>query len=249
MSVSIEKYAPELLSLTKKSQVEIQKQNLQGQKGKIGLCLDFSGSMAKDYKNGSMQRLAEKVLALSTHLDDDGNIDLFVFDTEADYLGEISLHDYKGAVDRLTEGRHKGRTYYAKAIAAVRDHYEMVPANRNAGFFKSFKKPDTSAVVKSELPVFMVFLTDGSPDDKTDATRMISEISSAPIFWKFLSIGSAPIPYLQKLDDLPNRFMDNADYQYLGENVEALTDEALFEALLVEYRDWLDNVRRHKMIP
>lgn len=250
MSISIEKDAPELLSLVKKSQVQIQKQNLQGQKAKVGLCVDFSGSMSKDYKNGSIQRLAEKVLALSTHLDDDGNIDFFVFDTNTDYLGEISLTDYKDSVDRFTKGRHMGRTYYAKPFALVRDHYDMVPVSKNAGIFKSFKKPNPSSeVVKSELPVFMIFLTDGAPDDRADAVRMLSEVSAAPIFWKFLSIGPRPIEFLQKLDDLKDRHVDNADYQYLGEDVESLTDDALFEAMLVEYRDWLAEVRRHGMIP
>ncbi|MBC9706048.1 MAG: VWA domain-containing protein [Enterococcus sp.] len=248
MAISIEKEAPELLSLVKKSQVEIQKQHLEGQRAKVGLCIDFSGSMSKDYKNGSIQRLAEKVLALSTHLDDDGNIDLFVFDTNADYLGEISLSDYKGAVERLTAGRHMGRTFYAKPFALVRNHYNMVPANRNAGFFKSFKKPANSEIVKSDLPIFMIFLTDGAPDDKTDAVRTLSEVSAAPIFWKFLSIGPRPIEFLQKLDDLKDRHMDNADYQYLGTDVEALSDEKLFEAMLVEYRDWLAECRRHNMI-
>lgn len=250
MAISIEKEAPELLSLVKKSQVEIQKQNLQGQKAKVGLCVDFSGSMYKDYKNGSIQRLAEKILALSTHLDDDGSIDFFVFDTNADYLGEISLSNYKGAVDTFTAGRHMGRTFYAKPFSLVRDHYEMVPASKPKSLFKSFKKSDPSPdVVKAELPVFMIFLTDGAPDDRAEAVRVLSEVSSAPIFWKFLSIGPKPIEFLQKLDDLKNRHLDNADYQYLGVDVESITDEALFEAMLVEYSDWLANVRQQGMIP
>lgn len=248
MAISIEKSAPELLSLVKKSGVEIQKQNLNGQKAKVGLCLDFSGSMSADYKNGSIQRLAEKVLALSTHLDDDGEIDLFVFDTEADHLGEISLTDYKNSVEKFTNGRHMGLTYYGKAISVIRKHYPMTSATKAGGFFKSFKKTPSVEVKKSDLPVFMVFLTDGGPNDKAEAKRMLTEVSSSPIFWKFLSIGKGPIEFLQKLDDLPNRYMDNADYQYLGENVEAVSDEKLFEAMLVEYRDWLVEARKSGMI-
>ncbi len=93
--------APELVSLAKKAQFNLSKHGLEGQAAKVALCLDHSGSMRPVYASGQMQALAERVLALSTQLDDDGSIDVFFFDTDAVYAGEIGVTDYAGAVDRL----------------------------------------------------------------------------------------------------------------------------------------------------
>ena len=75
-----------------------------------------------------MQRLVEKALALATQFDDDGAIDFFIFDSKAAYLGEISIDDFAGSVDRLTKGRRMGSTNYADAFLTIRDHFGFAPA-------------------------------------------------------------------------------------------------------------------------
>lgn len=254
----IEQKAPGLLSLAKQSRVELSKHNLEGQKAKVALVLDYSGSMNQQYKNGSMQRLSERVLSLATGLDDDGDIDFFVFDTTAAHLGVISLDDYQGAVDRLVSGRRMGTTDYAGAFLEVRNYFGFAPpvpapsAPVKKGLF-GFKKKEMTPVVQpaspapAEVPVFAVFLTDGAPNSKPAAVKALVEVSTAPIFWKFLSIGREDMAFLQKLDDLTERFVDNADYKHLG-NIDNVGDAELFEALLDEYSTWLQEVREKGLI-
>lgn len=232
--------APELLSLAKHANEALQVRQLNGQKAKVALVLDFSGSMRNEYSNGSMQRLAEKVLALGTQLDDDGAIDLFVFDTTAKYLGEVTLKDYKGSIDRLTRGRHMGTTAYDKAFDLVVDHYGFAPAKKSGlgGLFRKNTQAFEPLRTPANEPVFVVFLTDGAPDNKPAAVEAITRASYAPIFWQFLSIGRESIPFLEKLDDLDGRYIDNADYKPVG-NVDKLTDVQLFEKLLDEYPGWV----------
>lgn len=221
----LEQQAPELGSLAKKAQFNLSKHGLEGQPAKVALCLDHSGSMRGVYAGGQLQALAERVLALATQLDDDGAIGVFFFGTEAWYAGELGLTDYRGGVDRLREGRHLGRTDYAGAIRAVRDHYGMT------GEADGFR-----------LPVFVLFLTDGAPTSRAAAEKELRDAAAHPVFWKFLSIGDEEIPFLQKLDDLNGRVVDNADYQAVGD-LAAVKDQALFDMMLVEYGDWLRQVR------
>jgi hypothetical protein len=249
----IEQKAPELLSLAKKAEFSLSKNNLEGAKAKVALVLDYSGSMLYQYKNGAMQELAEKVLSLGAQLDDDGAIDFFVFDSGADYLGEITLDDYKGSVDRLTKGRHMGTTNYAAAFDAVRNHYgfaEATVSSEKKGFFgKSGKTTVTpaSGTTPANEPVFAIFLTDGAPNSKPAAVKSLVAASGAPIFWKFLSIGSEEMEFLQKLDDLEERFVDNADYQAVGD-VATIPNAKLFDLLLVEYADYIKEIRAKGLI-
>lgn len=245
----IEQKAPGLLSLAKTAVEHIDKSGLNGQVAKVALVLDYSGSMGSTYRSGAMQRLAEKVLALGTQFDDDGAIDFFVFDSSAAHLGEITLDNYKGSIDRLTSKRRMATTNYAAAFLAVRNHFGFAPpAPVKKGLFGGFKKaePAPSAGPANE-PVYALFLTDGAPDNKGAAVAALTEVSTAPIFWKFLSIGSESMPFLQKLDDLTERFVDNADYQPVGD-VDKISDADLFSKMLVEYPEWVKEVRSKGLI-
>lgn len=245
----IEQKAPGLLSLAKTAVDHIDKSGLNGQVAKVALVLDYSGSMGSTYRSGAMQRLAEKVLALGTQFDDDGAIDFFVFDSSAAHLGEITIDDYKGSVDRLTSSRRMGTTNYAAAFLAVRNHFGFAPpAPAKKGLFGGFKKAQPAVNVgPANEPVYALFLTDGAPDNKAAAISALTEVSTAPIFWKFLSIGSESMPFLQKLDDLTERFVDNADYQPVGD-VDRISDNELFSKLLVEYPEWVKEVRSKGLI-
>lgn len=241
----VQKKAPGLVSLVKEAQVQLAKENLVGTKAKVALVLDHSGSMGHVYRSGAMQRLAEKVLAVANGLDDDGDIEFFVFDSNAAYLGEIGLDNYQGAIDNKIKGRHMGTTAYDKAFYTVRDHYNFTNTAKK-GLFGFGKKDDS--ITSTDIPVFAIFLTDGAPDSKPAAARALAEVSKTPIFWKFLSIGSANFSFLEKLDDMEGRFIDNANYQHLGNDVDNINSTELFSKILVEYADWLKEAKKKGLL-
>lgn len=245
----IEQSAPELLSLAKNAHAALGASPLKGQKSKLALVLDFSGSMSREYRSGAMQRLSEKVLALGTQIDDDGAIDLFVFDTTAAYLGEVTVDNFRGAVDRMTAGRRMGTTDYAAAFKLVEKHYGYgsSAATGLKGLFGKKSSGLTPLTKPAADPVLVLFLTDGAPNNQAEAVKAITELSYAPIFWQFMSIGAESIPFLEKLDDLDGRYIDNADYKPVG-NVDKLTDMALFDLILDEYPEWVAEERRRGQI-
>ena len=247
MGLSLDKVAekaPELLSLAKESALSLNKRGLNGTVASVALALDFSGSMRGRYANGEVQALTERALALATQLDDDGAIDVFAFDSGADYLGQLTLDNYKGGVDRLLAGRRMGTTNYAALFEKVASHYGLTPGGsvEKKGLFGRKKVTPGVGSAPATQPVFVIFETDGAPDSPGAAKTELTRISSLPIFWKFLSVGRESIPFLEALDDLPGRLIDNADYKPVGE-LNRLSDTQLFDMLLDEYPDWLKLAR------
>lgn len=245
MAISLSKISEAAPSLLKTAEIAvntIDKARLNGQTAKVAVVLDYSGSMSSEYRSGRMQKLVEKVLALGTQFDDDGAIDFFVFDTSAAYLGEVSISNFKGSVSRLTEGRAMSITNYHEAFWKVHEHF-AAPVKKS--MFNVFKK--NAAPAPADQPVYVLFLTDGDPTNPEEAVRALINISTSPIFWKFLSIGDQKIDFLQNLDDLTDRAVDNADYQHIGD-LDRIEEAKLFDLMLEEFPEWLTEVRNMGMI-
>ncbi len=224
-AVSLEKLrnrAPGLVNLYKSAAVSLRRNGLGGLRAAVYLVLDRSGSMRPYYQDGSVQRLAEQVLGLAAHFDDDGRVPLVFFSTEVDGVAEVSLEDYAGRVGALHDALgHMGRTNYHLAMQAVIDHYTA---------------SGTSA------PALVVFQTDGGPSSRSAAERLLCRGSKLPIFWQFIGFGSDGFRFLRKLDDLPvprKRAVDNAGFFPAGENPSAVPDAVLYDRLTEEFPQWL----------
>lgn len=54
----------------------LEKKNIRGVKARVGLVLDITGSMRALYKNGTVQKVVERILAVAHEFDDDGVLDV-----------------------------------------------------------------------------------------------------------------------------------------------------------------------------
>ncbi|MFD4210755.1 VWA domain-containing protein, partial [Micromonospora tulbaghiae] len=115
-AISLEKVrrtAPGLVSLYKSAGVSLEKHGLNGRRAAVYLVLDYSGSMRDYYKDGTVQALADRVLGLSAHLDDDGRVPVVFFSTDVDGHAEIGLDRHHGMIDKIVANLgHMGRTNY-----------------------------------------------------------------------------------------------------------------------------------------
>ena len=229
--VSLEKVtaaAPGLVSLYKTAALSLEKYHLAGQRASVYLVLDHSGSMRRYYQDGSVQRLAEQVLAVSAHLDDDGIVPTLFFSWKAHPFVEVGLTDYQGRIDREQRACGAfGTTDYAAAIEAVVKHYR-----------KS----------KAKAPAFVVFQTDGEPNSRAAAEREIRQAAKLPIFWQFVGFGQH-FEFLRELDTLTGRQVDNAGFFPVGDDPGAMTDAQLFDRLMGEFPHWLKVVKTMGMVP
>lgn len=230
----VQERAPGLVSLYKDAAVSLRKCRLDGERAAVYLVLDRSGSMRSYYRDGTVQHLAEQVLSLSAHLDDDAVVPVTFFSTDVDGTADLSLDNYAGRIEKLHQSLgHMGRTNYHWAMDAVLDHYI------GSG---------------SRTPALVIFQTDGGPTSKTAAERFLCKASRLPLFWQFVGFGDPDeneFAFLHKLDDLAvpaKRLVDNAGFFPAGKEPRALSDAFLFDKLLHEYPQWLVSARAQGIV-
>ncbi|MEU1176138.1 VWA domain-containing protein [Streptomyces sp. NPDC005820] len=221
----VQETAPALVNLYKSAGVSLTKHGLDGQRAAVYLVVDYSGSMKPYYQDGSVQALADRVLGLSAHLDDDGRVPVVFFSTDVDAVTDIELASHQGRVERIAAGLgHMGKTSYHLAMDAVIDHYLDSGARE---------------------PALVVFQTDGGPINKLAAERYLCKAARLPLFWQFVGFGdrgSKQFDFLRKLDELAvpgKRVVDNAGFFHAGPDPRRVSDAELYDRLVGEFPKWL----------
>jgi len=251
----VEQAAPQLVSLVKSAGVSLAKVGLEQHRARVCLVLDISGSMSTLYRKGLVQAFAERILALGCRFDDDGEIDVFLFGRNVHRVAPMGLSNFRGYVGQLIE-RHplEGDTRYGAAMQAVRSHY--FPDARGGERKQPLVQRD-----KAALPVYVMFVTDGGTSDQPLTERQLRWASREPIFWQFMGIGKgkkskskrllnfadSDFPFLEKLDELDGRLIDNADF-FAVASPDEHSDAQLYDLLMTEYPDWLKQAKREKLL-
>jgi len=242
----LQQQAPQLVSLVKSASVSLQKVGLQSHRARVCLVLDISGSMGMLYKRGLVQQFAERILALGCKFDDDGEIDVFLFGRDVHHVDPMGIGNFAGFVQN-TINHHplEGDARYGAALEAVRRFY-----------FPDGAGGERSKPQRAELPVYVMFVTDGGTSDQGLAERQVRWSSHEAIFWQFMGIGKgrksksrklssfadSDFPFLESLDELPGRLVDNANYFSVA-SPDEYTDAELYDLLMAEYPDWLKAAR------
>ncbi len=208
---------PGMVNLIKQAAVSLEKRGLSEARYRVKLVLDISASMTGEFRSGAVNELVRRALALATRLDDDGQVDVYLFGIQAQRRGKVSLDNVADFVPGLKFG-FEGGTHYSPILKMVRQD---------------------SREEQSKDPVLVLFITDGATTNRKAAEREILEASSEPIFWKFMGIeaGRVDFEFLEKLDDMPGRVVDNADFFKVKSPIN-LPDAELFELLVNELDSW-----------
>ncbi|MBP0019326.1 MAG: VWA domain-containing protein [Cyanobacteria bacterium SBLK] len=240
----IEKEAPQLIDLAKKADVSLKKANLKQHRAKVALCLDISGSMSSLYSSGKIQQFAERILALGCQFDDDGAINIFLFGANSHDAGDMNLRNFQNFIGNLQQRYPlEGGTYYGKVIKTIRNYYfpgtvsEPTTGMFGGLFGRGGNQPQKEPIASSQ-PVYVMFVTDGASMDRQVTEEQLTRASYEPIFWQFMAIGSGNFAFLEGLDNLKNRYIDNADF-FSVSNPLAFSDDKLYDKLMTEYPNWL----------
>ncbi len=94
----------------------------------------------------------------------------------------------------------------------------------------------------SKLPVYIVFITDGGISKTKAIKDAIRRSANYPIFWKFVGLGGSNYGILKNLDDFTDRKIDNTHF-FAMDNFATVSDEALYDNLLEEFRTWIDEAK------
>ncbi|MDA7026378.1 VWA domain-containing protein [Bacillus sp. CLL-7-23] len=214
------------INLQKKSlDIVLEKKQLTKVTARVGLVLDITGSMRSLYKNGTVQKTVERMLAVADRFDDDGQLDVWVYDNEFSRLKSVTEKDFSGYVNReIIEngGVHKfGRNNELPVMEDVLKKY--------------------LAEEQSPYPAFIIFINDGGC--KKSIKSIIESSSDKPLFWQFIGIGNGNFDFLKKLDTLDNRYLDNAGFLQI-EDIEKISDDELYDAILREFPNWLSEAKQ-----
>lgn len=207
----------------------LEKRELNGLIARVCMVMDFSGSMDWLYCNGKVQEVIERLLPVAMQFDDNGVMEAWIFSNDCWRIKDISLSNYYNYIknERLEEKYHMGGTSYAPVIQDVcRKYIDEEPA---------------------DIPTLVLFITDGDNSDKDATTRIITKASHYPIFWQFVGIGSSQFRYLETLDEMEGRFIDNANF-FSVNDLTNMNDTDLYNKLLGEYPDWIVKARNKGLL-
>lgn len=213
---------PQIIDLTKKSLVQLEKKNLLEVQARVALVLDASGSMNWQYKNGDVQKVVDRLMPLAINFDNDGSFECWAFAQHTTQLDDVTLANVTTFINTTQRGWQSwqvGARYNEEipAIEAVINYYQQF----NDG-----------------LPVYVLFISDGGVGSSRQMQKILTEVAKRPIFWQFVGIGGRSYGVLEKLDDMTGRVVDNCNFFDL-DSITSISDERLYELLLEEFPDWL----------
>lgn len=213
---------PQIIDLTKKSLVQLEKKNLLEVQARVALVLDASGSMNWQYKNGDVQKVVDRLMPLAINFDNDGSFECWAFAQHTTQLDDVTLANVTTFINTTQRGWQSwqvGARYNEEipAIEAVINYYQQF----NDG-----------------LPVYVLFISDGGVGSSRQMQKILTKVAKRPIFWQFVGIGGRSYGVLEKLDDMTGRVVDNCNFFDL-DSITSISDERLYELLLEEFPDWL----------
>ena len=205
--------------------VSLAKPALNNLTSRVAIVLDYSMSMDRLYKDGTVQGILETALPIAMQFDDNGKLEVWIFEDRFNRLPDMDIDNFYGYVQReIIDKRYSmGGTNYAPVIRDIINKYrDEEPMN---------------------IPSYVIFITDGDNWDKDETTKVIREASHLPIFWQFIGVGSASMSYLENLDDMDGRYVDNADFFQV-----AKADQVTYDKMLDEYPVWVSDSKVKEML-
>ncbi|MCC5611430.1 VWA domain-containing protein [Nostoc sp. CHAB 5834] len=216
---------------------------------RVGAALDTSGSTNNMYRSGVMQQVVDRLVPIAMRFDDNGELDMWVFDTDNTKCPPVTKQDYEDYVDKaiIKRGLLKGNgTKYGPTFEDISQFYfpsagNATPAAAAAGFFgglfgkKAAAAPAPATSASDDKPAMVLFITDGATYDEAYSEKILRAAKDKPVYWQLVGVGNpSEFDFLEKMGDaLPNvGFVHLADLN--------LTDEKLYDALLTqELCDWM----------
>ncbi len=194
---------------------------------RVGVVIDKSGSMRKAFKEGYVQEVIERLFPIALEFDDNGELDVWLFNDEYIRMPSVNRDNlYNYVQDNIMTGmaaKFWGQTKYAPVMEDVYTKYVR-------------EEP-------SDIPSYVIFITDGNNSDKANTKNIITRASEQNIFWQFIGIGDEKFEFLQRLDGLKGRTVDNANF-FAANDISLTEDRELYDLLLSEYPDWQIEAKR-----
>ena len=209
---------------------------------RVGLALDVSGSAEWMFNNGVIQETVDRLLAVALKFDDNGELDVWSFSNSYDALPQATANDYNTYVKKnIIDNRNITKWYgtsYAPCMEAMRSFYFGDGSGSAKGFLGSIFGSKKPASAPNDTPAMILFVTDGSNDDRANAEKVLKAAQNSPVYWQMVGVGDPNLfGFLKQMaDDLPNvGFVNLAKLD--------MTDDQLYDQLIAdEFVEWVSKV-------
>lgn len=238
--VNLEKHVISLskcvVNLSKKNGVD-----LGSTRAKVVVVLDYSGSMSSLYNDGTIQNTINKLVPLGLTFDDNGSIDVFLFQSDYKKMNDLNLSNYENYIRDVVKksGYSMGGTSYAPVLTAIiqGNTYKVGGFLGLGGHFVT-----DEPLVENDVPTFILFITDGENADTLNSDNIIRKSSEMNVFIQFIGIGNEEFKYLMQLDDMSGRKRDNTGFSKM-EDLNNASDDELYNNILEQFSGWLNGLQ------
>jgi len=228
----------EKLSLVKRQQLDLRKREVHkvlltkgaaGERARVLLVIDKTGSMQKQYRTKVVHRVVERMVPVAVQLDDDGTLEPYLYARSFARLPDLRVADLDGWPEEFL---HLGGTHGGIDYNALGNSNDEIPIMTEI----------VDGLRGRRTPTLVLFFTDGGFSRRREITELIRTAAHLPAFWQFVGIGRANYGLLTKLDELPDRVVDNAGF-FAVDDIDGVSDAELYQRLLSEFPDWLRAAR------
>ena len=242
---------PQTINLKKKADINLLKSKVEiilTKKGinnlvaRVALVLDIFGSMTHQYNSGAVQAFLERIVPVASKLDNNKNLDIWFFGStfkRTKSVTEMTVDEY---VKR--ECGKKTRTLlFFEASSLMK---ELGFGNNEALVINDVIKKYTQEE-PSKLPTFVIFLSDGGVTNHGEIKKALVKAAKFPIFWQFVGLGGFDYGILKKLDNMPGRVIDNANFFHV-DDLQKITDDQLYQRLIDEFPLWVKKATNQNIL-
>ncbi|MFD7630545.1 VWA domain-containing protein [Streptomyces sp. NPDC059851] len=214
----VERLAPGLLSPARQAGRILADRNVSDRRAAVYLILDHDWHMEELYESFAVQAFAERVLALSANLDDDGTVPVIFSSGEQPFLEEIRLDNYRRRIGQLHTQVDWGWGDVAEAMRRAVGHYQESGAAD---------------------PAFIVTQVGDEPLDKAEVRSLLQNTASLGVFWLFVGFGRGKLAFYKNLNASASATFTNVAFYDATKNPGSVPDERFYAGLVEAFAAWL----------
>ncbi|MFJ3645263.1 VWA domain-containing protein [Streptomyces murinus] len=214
----VERVAPGLLSPARQAGKALVDRAIANRRAAVYLILDHDWHMEELYESFAVQAFAERVLALSANLDDDGTVPVVFSSGREPFLEEIRLDNYRGRIGQLHTQVDWGWGNVADAMRRAVGHYQESGAAD---------------------PAFIVTQVADEPWDKAEVRSLLQNTASLGVFWLFVGFGRGKLAFYKNLNASASATFTNVAFYDASKNPGSVPDERFYAGLVDAFATWL----------
>ncbi|MEU6547886.1 VWA domain-containing protein [Streptomyces sp. NPDC046859] len=214
----VERQAPGLLAPAQQAGQVLADRGMTGRRAAVYLILDHDWHMEELYESFAVQGFAERVLALSANLDDDGTVPVIFSSGREPFLEEIRLDNYRGRIGQLHTQVDWGWGNVADAMRRAVSHYQESGAAD---------------------PAFIVTQVGDEPWDKAEVRSMLQNTASLGVFWLFVGFGRGKLAFYKNLNASTSATFTNVAFYDASKNPGSVPGERFYTGLVDAFATWM----------